>query len=370
MINLIQGVNMQNTHSTPIDKLFSHMISVEASDLHIKADNPPLFRIAGELQRKGNSLSAEKIETLIRNWLPEEDVENLFENGSLDLAHEFAEGRRVRVSVFLQRGRISLVARLVNAEVPSLEELHLPENITQAGEFREGLILVCGITGSGKSTTLAFLLDRINSNRAHHILTFEDPIEYIFEDKKCVINQREFGLDFHEWAQAIRTGVRSDPDVMLIGEMRDRETFNLALTAAETGHLVLSTMHTSGAAGTIGRILDLFPEGQHDQIRRSLAMNLKGIISQRLVPSFQEDIPRVPAVELMWTNAPIRKAIEEGEESQINELIEVGAEEGMISWTKALVSLIKDDLVEKRVAKEYAPNPQAMEASLKGISFR
>lgn len=361
---------MQSNNSTPIDKLFSHMVTVGASDLHLKAENPPLFRIDGELRRKGNPLSAEKIEELIRGWLPEESVDELFESGSLDLGHEFGGGRRVRVAVFLQRGRISLVARLVNAEVPSLEELHLPEQINRAAEVREGLILVCGITGSGKSTTLAYLIDKINSERHQHIVTFEDPIEYVFEDRECVINQREYGLDFHDWTHGIRTGVRSDPDIMLIGEMRDRDTFQLALTAAETGHLVFSTMHTSGAAGTIGRILDLFPQEQHDQIRRSLAINLKGILSQRLLPSFREELSRVPAVEFMWMNPSIRKAIEEGEESKLGDLIKVGVEEGMLTWISSLVRLVRNDLVEKSVAKEYAPNAQALETALKGISFR
>lgn len=345
------------------------MITLGASDLHLKAGNPPLFRISGKLQRKGSPLSAEKIDRLIRDWLPADSVEKLFKEGSLDRAHEFGEGRRVRVAIFLQMGRISLVARLINAEVPSMDELHLPENINKATEINEGLILVCGVTGSGKSTTLAYLIDKINSEQPKHIITFEDPIEYIFKDKKCVINQREFGLDFHNWMEAIRTGVRSDPDIMLIGEMRDQETFQLALTAAETGHLVLSTMHTSGAAGTVGRILDLYDEGEHEKVRRSLAMNLKGIISQRLVPSFREDLGRVPALELMWMTPTIQKTVEEGEESKITGQIKVGEEEDMLSWTSSLVRLVKSDLVEKSVAREYAPSRQALDTALKGISF-
>jgi len=359
---------MDTNNSIPIDKLFTHMVSAGASDLHLKAGNPPLFRIGGSLQRKGASLSAEKIKKLASDLLTEKSRERLFNEGSVDLAHEFGEDRRVRVAIFLQTGRVSLVARLINAEIPSLEELHLPENVNRATEIREGLILVCGVTGSGKSTTLAYLIDKINTERPQHIITFEDPVEYQFKDKKCVINQREFGLDFHNWMHGIRTGVRSDPDVMLIGEMRDPETFQLALTAAETGHLVFSTMHTSGAAGTIGRILDLFPQEQHEQVRRSLAMNLKGIVSQRLLPSFREDLQRVPANELMWTNPSIRKVIEEGEESKIPDLIKVGEEEDMLTWTTSLVGLVRSDLVEKSVAKEYAPNPQTLESALRGIN--
>ena len=231
-------------------------------------------------------------------------------------------------------------------------------------------MLACGITGAGKSTTLAALLDVINRKYACHVLTFEDPIEYVYSDRLSIINQREFGLDFFSWPDAIRAGVRADPDVMLIGEMRDDETFQLGLTASETGHLVLGTMHTSSAASTIGRILDLFPPDKHKLIRQSLAFSLKAIISQRLVPSFHPEIGRVPAVEVMWVNAPIRKAIEEGEDAKITEMITQGEEEGMQSWTKSFVDLIRADLIERKVAREHAPNRDALEMALKGISFR
>jgi twitching motility protein PilT len=209
----------------------------------------------------------------------------------------------------------------------------------------------------------------INSNSARHILTFEDPIEFLHEDKNCVINQREYGLDFHDWPDAISTGVRSDPDVMLIGEMRDESTFQLGLTAAETGHLVFGTMHTSGAAATVGRILDLFPAERHTLIRQSLAFNLKAVVCQRLVPSFREDVGRVPAVELMKVTPPVRKAIEEGGEEKIGQLIQKGEEEGMQSWTTSFVGLVNQGLIERKIAREYAPNKDALEMALKGIRF-
>lgn len=361
---------MPNEADRPrINELFCRMPELEASDLHVKEGNPPIFRIDGELRRaKGNPLSREQITALIREWLGEEDLEKLRREGSLDVGHEF-EGGRVRVALFMQRGRISLVARLVNNYIPTLEELHIPKQISRMVDFKEGLVLVCGITGAGKSTTLASILNHMNRKHARHIITFEDPIEFVYEDKRSVINQREFGLDFHSWPEAIRTGVRSDPDVMLIGEMRDQETFQHGLTAAETGHFVLGTMHTSSAASTVGRILDLFPPDRHKVIRQGLAFNLKGIVCQKLLPSFREDIGRVPAMEIMWTNPPIRKALEEGDDARIGDLIESGEAEGMQSWTRALVQLVKGDMVEKKVAREFAPNKEAFEMALKGISF-
>ncbi|MBS3762679.1 MAG: PilT/PilU family type 4a pilus ATPase [Planctomycetes bacterium] len=352
-----------------IDDLFSRMSSVGASDLHLKAGNPPVFRIDGTLRRlKGKSLSAAHIEALARDWLGDEKVDRIMEQGSMDFGHEF-EGGRVRVSVFMQRGRISLVARLVENVVPSREELHLPEDLLRIVDFNEGLCLVCGITGVGKSTTLAWLLNEMNEKHRRNILTFEDPIEFVYEDANSIINQREYRLDFHDWPEAIRAGVRADPDVMLIGEMRGQETFKLCLTAAETGHLVLTTMHTSSVKATFGRILDFFPTERHKFIRQSLAFNLKAIICQRLVPSFRDDVQRVPAVEMMWVNPPIRKAIAEGDDARVEDLIQEGEEEGMQSWTTSFVKLVQEDFVTKKVAREFAPNKDALEMALKGISF-
>ncbi len=359
-----------------INKLFSLMPKVDASDLHLKAGLPPMFRIDGELRRArknplsadGPELSADQLEDIVEEWIGEEALKELKREGSKDIGHEW-EGGRVRVAIFLQRGRISLVARLINESVPTLDELHLPGVLKQVTDLSEGLCLVCGVTGSGKSTTLACLLERINEASARHIITFEDPIEFIYDDKRSVINQREYGLDFHHWPDAIRTGVRSDPDVMLIGEMRDEETFQLGLTAAETGHLVFGTMHTAGAQETVGRILDLFPPERHTLIRQMLAFNLQAIVSQRLVPSFRDEVGRVPAVELMWKTPSISKAIEEGEDHKIGDLIQAGAEEDMQTWTSSLVQLVNNELVAKDVALEHAPNKDALKMALKGISF-
>ena len=359
-----------NNNEIPrIDELFATMPKLGASDLHLKEGNPPVFRVDGELRRtKAKPLGREQITALVQEWMAPKQLEELERRGNVDVAHEF-DGGRVRVAVFLQRGRMSLVARLVKSQIPSLANLHLPPQVGKIADLNDGLALVCGITGAGKSTTLASLLEMMNQKHACHIITFEDPIEFVYQDKQSIINQRECRIDFENWPDAIRAGVRADPDVMLIGEMRDQDTFQLALTAAETGHLVLGTLHTSSAGGTIGRILDLFPPERHKLIRQGLAFNLRGIMCQRLLPALDPKLGRVPAVEMMWVNPPVRKAIEEGEDSRIEDLVQVGESEGMQSWTTSFVSLIKAGFIDKKIAREFAPNKDALEMALKGISF-
>jgi twitching motility protein PilT len=350
-----------------IDELFSRMVGLKASDLHLKSGNPPIFRVDGQLRRtKSGALSSSQIEALVTDWLGVDRVKDLRRIGNLDLGHDF-EGGRARVALFVQRGQMSLAARLVKTSIPSIEELNLPPALARITEFNVGLVLICGITGAGKSTTLACLLEMIGSRQARHILTFEDPIEYLHHDKLGIINQREYGLDFKQWGDAISAGVRADPDIMLIGEMRDLETFQLCLSAAETGHLVLSTLHTSSAPSTIGRILEFYPAGEHKLVREALAFNLKAVACQMLVPSFREDIGRVPAMEIMYVNAPIRKAIAEGKDAKVGDLILDGEKEGMQSWTTAFANLIKADLVEKKTARQYVPNKDALDLALKGI---
>ena len=352
-----------------IDELFGRMVGLEASDLHLKSGNPPIFRVDGQLRRtKSGALSSAQIEALLTDWLGAERVKDLRRFGNLDLGHDF-EGGRARVAVFVQRGQISLAARLVKTAIPSLEELNLPPLLAAITGFSVGLVLICGITGAGKSTTLACLLEMINSKTARHVITFEDPIEYLHHDKLSIINQREYGLDFREWGDAISAGVRADPDVMLVGEMRDMATFQLCLSAAETGHLVLSTLHTSSVSATIGRMLEFYPSSEHKLVRDALGFNLKAIACQKLVPSFREEIGRVPAMEIMYVNAPIRKAVVEGNDARIADLILDGEKEGMQSWTTSFVNLIKADLVEKRVAREFSPNKDALELALKGIQI-
>jgi len=350
-----------------LDELFERMKSYDASDLHVKVASPPVYRVAGQLRRmKSEPLSQEQINTMVREFLGEERMKELYRKGSLDIGHNI-EGGRVRVNVFMQRGTISLAARLVKTRIPTLEELHLPPALAKVIDFPQGLILVCGVTGCGKSTTLASLLEMINKKYTAHILTIEDPIEFLHQDQNCIVNQREMGLDCHDWPDALRAAVREDPDVILVGEMRDQETFQAALIASETGHLVFGTLHTSSAAGTIGRILDLFPPDKHRLIRQSLALNLRAIVGQKLIPSCAEGVDRVPVVEFMLSTPPVWKAIERGEDSKLTALIAEGRREGMQTWTDSFVDMINAGLIEKKVARQYAPNKEALEMALKGI---
>jgi twitching motility protein PilT len=345
------------------------MSTIGASDLHLKADSPPIYRVDGKLRHtKASPMSAEKIESLVREWIGEHRMRDLETVGNVDIGHEF-DGGRVRVAVFMQRGRITVVARLVKTEIPSLKELNLPASLARLIGYEQGLVLVCGITGMGKSTTLACLLEMMNQKLAKHVLTFEDPIEFVYQDKLSIINQREFGLDFGNWPDAIRAGVRADPDVMLVGEMRDDETCQHSLVACETGHLVFSTLHTSSAATSIGRILDLFPPERHRLIRHSLSINLQAVICQRLIPSFRPDFPRVPAMEIMFCNPSIRKSIDDGDDARIGDLILEGEAEGMQSWTKSYVDLVNSDFIERKIARQCAPQKEAMERALKGIDI-
>jgi twitching motility protein PilT len=352
-----------------LDVLFNQMPDLGASDLHLKVDNPPIYRIRGDLHRaKTDPLTDRQIYGLVEEWLGKERMAELYQKGSLDIGHAFSRGR-VRINVFLQRGMLSLAARLVTDKIPSLEELHLPAQLARVVDMKQGLVLVCGITGSGKSTTLASLINMVNREHRVHILTIEDPIEYLHHDVRSIVNQREIGIDCHDWADALRAAVREDPDVILVGEMRDQETFQAGLIAAETGHLVFGTLHTSSAAGTLGRILDLFSTDKHSLIRQGLAFNLQSIICQKLIPSFREDVSVVPVIELMFATPPIRKAIEDGEDARITDLIASGKDEGMQPWTQSFVDMIRNGYIEKRVAMQFCPNKDSLDMALKGIDI-
>ena len=355
--------------SVRLDDLFKQMPGLGASDLHLKVGNPPIFRVRGALARaKAAPLTSKQMLSLVEEWLGHERTTELFDKGSLDIGHDFGQGR-VRVNVFLQTGELSLAARLVNEDIPGLEELHLPSALGKVVDMKQGLVLVCGVTGSGKSTTLASLIDMVNRTHRYHILTIEDPIEYLHRDAQSIVNQREIGLDCKTWDDALRAAVREDPDVILVGEMRDQETFQAGLRAAETGHLVFGTLHTSSAASTLGRILDLFPEEKHALIRQGLSFNLQAIICQKLIPSFREDISVVPAIEFMLTNAPIRKAVADGKDARITDLIAVGRDEGMQGWIDSFVDLIHKGLIDKTTARQFVPNKDALEMALKGIGI-
>ena len=275
---------------------------------------------------------------------------------------------RFRVNMLQQLGNIGLVARRVSNWIPNFEGLNLPPVMESLCKFDQGMVLLAGVTGSGKSTTIASMLNWINRNYTKHILTLEDPIEFVYTEEQCLINQREIGMDVVDFSVAMKHAVREDPDIILVGEMRDEETFMTAIHAAETGHLVFGTIHASSAPTTIGRILDLFPEEMHNAIRSAIAFNMKGIIAQKLLPSIAEGVGRVPTVEVMTFSPMITKLVLEGHDEKLPDAIRIGAEDGMQDFTMSLKSLIDEELIDRETAFRVAPNRDALKMALKGIN--
>ncbi len=361
-----------------VNKLFRMVMKHQGSDLHLKVGQPPMMRLRGTIrQMEMKPLTQEDMERLLYPTLSEKQRQALEEVGGIDYAHVVGqEEGRFRVNLFRQRGRLSLVARRVNNVIPSFDKLGLPPAIEKLCHFDQGMIILAGVTGSGKSTTIAAMLEYINERERVHILTIEDPIEFMFTDKKAIINQREIGIDVSapedrpnvsDWAIALKHAVRQDPDVILVGEMRDAVTFEAGISAAETGHLVFGTIHASGATSTISRILDLFPAPMHQAVRQSLAFNLKAVISQKLVPSIRPGKQRVPAIEIMIVNPTIRELIVKGEDKKFADAIRIGFLEGMTDFTESLRQLVEAGEVDRAAALEVAPNPEALKMALKGI---
>ncbi len=325
-----------------IDELLKFAVDNHASDVHITVGVPPIFRINGQLI-KINDL--ERImpddSTDLANHIMTEDSKRIYaEKGEVDFSYSVIGVGRFRVNIYNQRGSVSLAMRSVPLEVPTIEQLKLPETLRDLANIKRGLILVTGPTGSGKSTTLAAMIDHINKTRSAHILTLEDPIEYLHRHNKSIVNQREIGHDSKSYASALRASLRQDPDVILIGEMRDLETISTAITAAETGHLVLSTLHTTGAVATVDRIVDVFPPNQQEQIRVQLSSVLQGVISQQLLKK-ADNSGRVAALEILLCNAAIKNHIREGKSHQIMSSIQTGRKAGMISMDAYLSELYK-----------------------------
>jgi len=351
-----------------VNRLFQVVVKNEASDLHLKVGSPPMIRMDGIVRPLDmKELSAKDIEKLMFPTLTDRQRENLEEEGGADYAHVLPDGQRFRVNLYRQRGVISMAARRVNAVVPNFEELNLPLALARVAEYHQGMVILAGPTGSGKSTTIAAMLDHINKRRRCHILTIEDPIEFMFTDDKAFINQRELGIDVPTWAIALKHAMREDPDVILIGEMRDQVTFDAGMQAAETGHLVFGTLHSASAPSTVGRILDLFPPDQQEGIRQTLAFNLRAIICQMLVPSMLEGVQRVPASEIMLNNATVRNLIRTKDDAKLADAIRIGSQEGMRDFTESLRLLVDAEMVEPAVAMEFAPSPEALKMALKGI---
>ncbi len=355
-----------------IDKLYRAIVRAKGSDLHLKVGRPPIIRVNGSLK----PLNRPPIDDaeMIRLCLPMLNERNrkIFEDtGGADFAYSLEVDNvqwRFRVNLLQQLGHIGMVARRVNQWIPDFEGLYLPPGMVDLCKFHQGMVLLAGVTGSGKSTTIASMLNWINRNQSKHILTLEDPIEFVFTEEKCLINQREIGLDVKDFGIGMKHAVREDPDVMLVGEMRDEETFLTAIHAAETGHLVFGTIHASSAPSTIGRILDLFPQTMHSSLRSAIAMNMKAIVAQKLLPSIKEGVGRVPTVEIMTFNSTVRKMLLEEKDEKLPDVIRMCEKEGMQDFTMSLKSLVDKQLIDRATAFEVAPNVEALKMALKGIA--
>lgn len=356
-----------------VDKLFRACVKLEGSDLHLKVGRAPLVRVKGSLRELNrDAIDDDEMAKLLRPLLFGHRIQQFEENGGTDFAHTLeVEGTswRFRVNILRQMGHFGMVARRVNNFIPNFEGLHLPPIMEDLCKFDQGMILLAGPTGSGKSTTIASMLDWINRHYRKHILTLEDPVEFMFTEEKCVVTQREVGIDVKDFSHGMRQAVREDPDVILLGEMRDRDSFLAALQAAETGHLVFGTIHASGAPSTIGRILNLFPEEMHASLRGAIVFNMKGIIAQKLLPSIKEGVPRVPTVEVMTFTPTVKKLILDEEDSKLGDAVRIGAQDGMQNFTMSLKELVDDGLIDRPTAFEAAPNLEALKMALKGIDI-
>lgn len=341
-----------------IDELLDQMLARNASDLHIKAGSPPILRIDGELLPVDETpLTPEDTKDIAATLMTDKQIRRFSEHNEVDFAYSAKNRVRLRVNVFRQRGSISLAMRQVATKVPTFEELHLPEIVKRLALEPRGLVLVTGTTGSGKSTTLAAMINHINATIRRHIVTVEDPIEILHRDQKSIINQREIGLDTESYAAALKYVLRQDPDDILIGEMRDMETVSSALTAAQTGHFVMSTLHTIDATETINRIIDFYPLHQQKQVRIMLAGSLKGIISQRLLPR-AGGVGRIPALEILVATNRIRDFILDPAQShQIGDALREGKYYGMQTFDQALLKLYEEGHITLHDAAAVASNP-------------
>src|SRR5258708_1517725 len=342
-----------------IHELLNLTIKNNASDLHLLPGIPPALRIDGSLRYLSNynPLEANQIAEMVFSLVTPEQKDWLLKNKEIDFSFGFGGGTfgnlgRFRVNLYFQRGVLSGAFRFLQPNIRSVEELHLPKILSYFSELKQGFILVTGPTGHGKSTTIAAIINEINTKRATHILTIEDPIEYIYPSGKSIISQREMNIDSHSWQQALRSALREDPDVVLVGEMRDSETIAAAMTIAETGHLVFSTLHTNAAAQSIDRIIDSFPADQQAQIKVQLASTLKGVVSQRLVPLISGG--RIPACEVLIGNSAIANNIREGKTHLIDSIIQTSQDQGMVTLEASLASLVLGGSISADTAISYA----------------
>jgi twitching motility protein PilT len=349
-----------------IEIMLEAVIKLDASDLHLQVGVPPMLRVDGALRAMVDAppLDSESIEKLVFSLLDEEQKNVLLKDKEVDFSFAFGDIGRFRVNAFHERGNIAAALRLIPTKIRTLEELGMPKVLTNFCDFPRGLVLVTGPTGSGKSTTLAAMLDRINSEKSVHILTIEDPIEYAHHSKKSIVVQREIHYDTYSFGAALRSSLRQDPDVVLIGEMRDLETMAAAITIAETGHLVLATLHTNSAAQSIDRMIDVFPPHQQQQIRIQLSGILMGICAQRLVPLIGGG--RSAVSEILVVNNAVRNIIREGKTHQLDAVIQTGAAEGMQSMDKTLVQFVQQGKISYDEAKNFAVDLKELERMMRG----
>jgi twitching motility protein PilT len=354
-------MNFQQT----LKRILEITLKEQASDLHLTVGQPPVLRISGKLFPliREEKLTPEAAKNLAFLLMNESQIERFLEEKDIDFSYNFEDKARFRVNVFFQRGYVSAALRLIPSKIRTIEELNLPPILHEFTKPHQGFVLICGPSSHGKSTTLAALIDEINRTRPDHIITIEDPIEYVFEDQRSIVDQREVGQDALSFSRALRAALREDPDVIMVGEMRDPETMAIAITAAETGHLVFATLHTNSAAQTIHRIVDSFPPEHQNQIRAQLSGSLLGIISQRLIPRIKGGL--IPACEVMISTPAIANLIRENKIHEIPSVIETSLELGMITLDRSLADLVKRGEISIENALNYSLNPVELRMLLK-----
>jgi len=358
----------------PIDKIFRQSVKLAASDIHLQVGRPPIFRIRGVLETlKMEPITEGQMVDLLFPMMDQRNLDIFHNDGGADFAKTIVldnDPWRFRVNLMTQLSKVGMVARRIERFIPNFEGLYLPPIMEDLCKFDQGMVLLAGVTGSGKSTTIASMLDWVNANMRKHILTIEDPIEFVYTQDKCLINQREIGQDVIDFQVAMKHAVREDPDIMLVGEMRDRETFETAIHAAETGHLVFGTIHASNAPSCIGRILDLFPQDMHTAIRSSMGFNMRAIVAQKLLKTVVDEPGRVPIVEIMNFNPTVRKLVLEGEDEKLAAAIRIGKEEGMQLFNDSLYSFLMRDFISRPAAYEISPNVEELKMMIKGIDVK
>lgn len=349
-----------------LKELLERAVSLEVSDVHIKCNQVPYFRLHGKLVESGfDILTPEAMETIVKDIMPPHVARRFEAEHEADFSHLEDGVGRFRVNVFLSHGLPVIAMRYVKSKIPTFEELRLPPQLKQLAYLERGIIILSGTTGSGKSTTLAAIIGEINRTSRRRIITIEDPVEYVFEDDQSIISQREVGLDTMSFQNALVHVLREDPDVILIGEMRDRISIRTGLLAAETGHLILTTLHAGTADLAIPRMLDVFPPDEQDQIRLGMAANLQAVVCQRLVPDVHGKV--VPAVEIMINTSTVRKLIEKNRLNVLSAAIETGKDDGMQSFNQSLYQHIKSGIISEKEGLRFASNPEALRMNLKGI---